>query len=166
MTRLSFGELSALARSAGWVGADATVAAAVAMAESRGDPTAVNTSSNCIGLWQVNANVHRQYDPTRLKEPAYNAAAAYAIWKGSGWGAWTTHTGGQYKQFLDGTDSGEVSATTAALPGLGTVDALAGLTDLKFWIRAVMVLTGIGLCGVGVTMLVSRAGAAAVRKVL
>lgn len=82
----------------------ANIAAAVAMAESSGNVGATNKNTNGSidrGLWQINS-VHSQFDAQRLlTDPNYNAAAAVAVWKSSGWGAWTTYTSGAYRKFLN-----------------------------------------------------------------
>ena len=80
----------------------ANIMAAIAMAESSGNPQAVDHDSNGstdYGLWQINS-VH-DYDPNKLlNSPLYNAQAAVAVYNSQGLGAWTTYTNGAYKQFL------------------------------------------------------------------
>lgn len=91
--RLSLAQLRQLAAQAGFP--DPVTAAAVAMAESGGDPSAQNLSprERSYGLWQVNVLAHSQYDPTSLRDPMYNARAAFAISSGgTDWSHWTAYT--------------------------------------------------------------------------
>lgn len=101
---LSFDELVALARGAGWTPQDALLAARIAWAESRGNPRAVRDippaqakvlkqlPERSIGLWQVNVldqqgNLRRG-DEGQLYDPAYNAAEAYKLWRAAGFRPW------------------------------------------------------------------------------
>lgn len=66
-------------------------AAAVALAESGGNPDAAHTNSNGTidrGLWQINS-VHG--DAMSTFDPQANAHAAYTLWKsGHSWRPWAT----------------------------------------------------------------------------
>lgn len=93
-------QLAELALAAGF-NEQSVVAAAVATAESSGNPTAVRQDSNGthdVGLWQVNS-VHG-YSDSDMEVPSKNVAAAYEVYKSSGWGAWTTYSSGAYKKYL------------------------------------------------------------------
>lgn len=93
-------QLAELAYGEGF-GDQSVVAAAVAMAESGGNPNAVNQDSDGshdVGLWQINS-VHG-YSDAQMKNPYYNVAAAKAVYDSSGWGAWTTHQSGAYKKYM------------------------------------------------------------------
>ena len=70
------------------------IAIAVALAESGGRVTAHNPSG-ASGLWQLMPfNQHgNPYNPQQ------NAKDAVKVFKGSGWGAWTTYTSGAYKKY-------------------------------------------------------------------
>ncbi len=75
------------------------------MAESRCNPNAVGVNtdgSTDKGLLQVNS-VHVRSgligDEQRL-DPAANVAAAYKIYRGSGWRAWSTFNNGSYARYL------------------------------------------------------------------
>jgi hypothetical protein len=109
---LSFDDLRELARRVGFTGSAVDVAAAIAMAESGGDPHAQgdphgpsgalpNGISSSFGLWQVHAPAHPVYLPARLLEPEYNARAAYEISAGGvSWLPWSTYNSGAYRQYL------------------------------------------------------------------
>ena len=124
------GQTSSLAQlwiQAGGSPALANTMAAIAMAESSGNPNATNNNSNGTvdrGLWQINS-VHSQFDPNRLlTDPLYNAQAAVAIEKSSGLGAWTTYTSGAYKQFLNKPDL--VQGYGGTRPGGGDAGPVSG----------------------------------------
>lgn len=113
MARLSPAQIAEYAHDAGFRGQDLTVAVAVAMAESAGDPRAHNPvpPDNSYGLWQI--NMIGSLGPARrdefdldsnreLFDPAENAKAAWAIsGHGDSFRPWTTYTSGAYKQYLD-----------------------------------------------------------------
>lgn len=138
MANLTFDQLHDLAERSGFSGSDANIAAAVAMAESGGNPTAHNTTppDDSYGLWQI--NMYKDLGPGRRKQfgissnsqlfdPATNAKAAKSIFDQSGWKAWTTYTSGKYKTFVpagapdDGTDASESTGTgiTGAVNAIG-----------------------------------------------
>jgi lysophospholipase L1-like esterase len=89
----------------------ANIAAAVALAESGGDPhnrgPETGTNSNGTvdwGLWQINT-VHTQYYPNgseqNMLNPDKNCDAAIAISNnGSDWTPWTTYNNDKYKEYL------------------------------------------------------------------
>ena len=126
---MTLAELRALALGAGFV--NPSLAAAVAMAESGGDPhaqgdprgaflAAPNGASTSFGLWQIHVPAHPQYDAQSLLDPLYNAAAALSISSGGrSWSAWSTYTDGSYAQYMPGA----ASATQAAI---GLFAAAAG----------------------------------------
>lgn len=101
--KLTLAELRALAVQVGFP--DPDVAAAVAMAESGGNPLAVRLSNveASYGLWQVNVRAHSSYNAAELGDPLYNAQAALAIRNAAGgWSPWTTYTTGAYRKYMPG----------------------------------------------------------------
>jgi hypothetical protein len=93
-------ELQQLAASVGFP--DEALAAAVAMAESGGNPEAFGDPQfgGSVGLWQINLPAHPNYDPSSLTDPTYNAHAAFDISSGgTNWNPWTTYRTGAYLQF-------------------------------------------------------------------
>jgi hypothetical protein len=117
----SYGQLETLWTQAGGPKAVAPLMAAIALAESGGNPGALNQSDNggtqtSVGLWQVSTGTH-QY-PSAWTTPAGNAAEAVAKYKSQGLGAWGTYSSGAYRQYYKG------STPAAALPqGGGTQQA-------------------------------------------
>lgn len=113
MSRLSPEQIARHAHDAGFRGEDLTIAVAVALAESGGDPRAHNDvpPDNSYGLWQI--NMLGALGPARRREfglesnrelfdPAENAKAANRIsGDGRSWTPWSTYTNGAYRQYLD-----------------------------------------------------------------
>lgn len=115
MARLSQAQIEMYARSAGMP--DPVTMAAIAMAETGGNPRAHNAvpPDNSYGLWQI--NMIGAMGPTRRKQfgisrneelydPATNARAAARILSGQGVQAWSTYTSGAYKKFMPGGAAG------------------------------------------------------------
>jgi hypothetical protein len=115
--KMSLTELRALATQAGFTGSDIKIAAAVAMAESKGDPVVIGDQllvdhkwGPSIGLFQIRSLKHPgQFSPpdtlrveAKLKDPLYNAKTAKAIKDAHNWNQWSTFTSGAYKQYMDG----------------------------------------------------------------
>lgn len=120
MANLSQAQIEMYAQSAGM--ANPQVMAAIAMAESGGNPNAHNVipPDDSYGLWQI--NMIGSMGPTRRKEygitsndalfnPAVNAKAAAKILSGQGPSAWSTYTSGAYKKYLKGGSGGTTNAT-------------------------------------------------------
>lgn len=102
MTNLGIGQLGALALVAGFPVSLVPTMAAIAMAESSGDPKAQNPSG-AVGLWQIlpsaNQDIISKYgDP---KDPLSNAKMAKAVYDRQGLTAWSTYTSGAYRQYLN-----------------------------------------------------------------
>jgi len=118
-TVFTFAELRGLFVSAGGPQEWADTMAAIAIAESGGcrfalaGPTDIRpvkscayrhtTSENSIGLWQINAMAHPQYDTQALFNATYNAGAAVAVLGHGSPTPWSTYTNGAYKSYLPGT---------------------------------------------------------------
>lgn len=105
MANLSPAQIAAAAINAGFSGVNLYTAIAIALAESGGDPNAVNPGTasvpeNSQGLWQINLNAHPQYSSPGILDPLTNASAAYSISGGSNFNAWSTFTDGKYLSYL------------------------------------------------------------------
>lgn len=87
----------------GWSPADIPTAAAITFPESNGDPSVIQKGQPAAltgwGLWQITPG-----DPSLL-DPVANARAAQAKYLSQGWGAWTTYTGGQFRQYLPAVEA-------------------------------------------------------------
>lgn len=121
-------QLLQLAQNAGFKGQDANTMAAIAMAESSGNPGAHNrnarTRDDSYGLTQI--NMDGSMGPARLKQfglqrpdqlldPQTNFKAAKQVKDSSGFGAWSTYGSGGYKQFLP-----QVQKAASGLPSTPT----------------------------------------------
>lgn len=109
-------QLIELARNAGFSENQIPTAVAVALAESGGDPRAHRKPSvpphrdDSYGLWQI--NMLGGMGPERRKKfgltsnedlfnPVVNAKVAYLMSGGSNFSAWSTYSGGKYKNYLN-----------------------------------------------------------------
>jgi hypothetical protein len=127
-SKQSFSDLQTLASNAGFSGDDANTAAAIALAESGGNPSAIGdvdiTPGGSIGLWQINLKAHPEYNATQLKDPATNAAAAFSIYQAAGnaFTPWSTFNSGAYEAHLPAPtatpDDGTVAQVTPADSGV------------------------------------------------
>jgi hypothetical protein len=82
---------------------DPHLAAAVAMAESGGDPHAFARTSReqSVGLWQINMLSHPQWTRAQLEDPETNARAALHILTAvKSWKPWGAYTDGRYRRYL------------------------------------------------------------------
>jgi hypothetical protein len=83
--------------------ADPDTAAAIAMAESGGNPAArgdLNLGVS-IGLWQVNLRWHPECRDMDLTDPDVNAQCALSISRGgTHWTAWSTYNRGLHLPYL------------------------------------------------------------------
>jgi len=133
----SYGQLETLWTQAGGPKALAPLMAAIALAESSGNPDALNTTDNggtqtSVGLWQVSNGTHNY--PASWTTPAGNAAEAVAKYKSQGLDAWGTYTSGAYQQYYRGSTpasslpqggggSGGTATTQAELDSFSPGDA-------------------------------------------
>jgi hypothetical protein len=107
MATLSYSQLEGVWTQAGGDPSLAPLMAAIAEAESSGDPTATNPTDNngtqtSWGLWQISNGDHSEPDPN-WADPLTNARLALAKYRSpQGLGAWGTYTSGAYRNFLQG----------------------------------------------------------------
>lgn len=114
----SFAQLEGLWIQAGGSRALAPVMAAIALAESRGNPDATGKAAGEKGLWQINPKV---WGSLATYDPLGNARAAVHVEASQGLSAWTTYTSGAYRKYLGSaapqnapTGTGQASGTTTA----------------------------------------------------
>lgn len=159
MANYTIAQLVALAQSTGF--ADPATAAAIAMAESGGNPDAVgdlaiSPPDGSVGLWQINVAAHPQYSAASLHDPQTNANAALAISSGgSNFQPWSTFNSGAYQQFLPAAQAVGGATPMPLLLRLGVIlaagagaawliehgaleDAVAGLKGLGRRLRALV----------------------------
>jgi hypothetical protein len=122
-----------LAANAGFTGADIYTAAAIAMAESGGNPRAYNRETlakggtpigkGSFGLWQIYLRDHPEFAGWNLYDPQTNANAAFRVYQQQGWRAWTTYKTGAFRAYLSQPAPAGQSDSTPPL----TIDASTGL---------------------------------------
>ena len=145
---MNLAELRQLAAQVGFPDASLDVAAAVAMAESGGNPAAVGDQGNSLGLWQVNVPSHPQYKGTDLLMPEQNARAALTISKGgTDWSPWSTFTTKDptksYKRFLPAGPPSPAMPVGPDTPAvIVTADAMSAAEQLLLLVGVVKLLGG------------------------
>lgn len=107
---------------AGFRGQALQTATAIALAESSGNPQAVNASDpngGSYGLWQING-VHAPGGTAtpawerQMFNPANNAAEAFAVSsQGTNFQPWSTYTSGAYRQYLPVASDAANQVTTS-----------------------------------------------------
>ncbi|MBG0819134.1 transglycosylase SLT domain-containing protein [Planomonospora sp. ID82291] len=94
-------QIAGYAWAAGFRGAALRTATAVALAESSGRTEVISSTGCCVGLWQINTRVHRQYTTAAMKDPAANARAAWAIsGQGRNWQPWDVYKSKAYLMYV------------------------------------------------------------------
>ena len=126
----TYAQLEGLWISNGGSAALAPIMAAIALAESSGNPTATNATDNggtqtSWGLWQISDGTHNQ-PVANILDPNVNAAQAVKKVKSQGLSAWGTYTSGKYKQFM----SGAAPVTTGLPSGSSSVQDASAVSDL------------------------------------
>lgn len=97
---------------------DANLMAAIALAESGGNPSADNGIAR--GLWQIISGTWSAYGQggwDNAFDPRKNATAAHRILAGGGLSQWDTYTSGAYRQFMQ---EGGLVDDGSGLYGFGT----------------------------------------------
>jgi len=121
MSTYTYAQLEELWENAGGSAALAPVMAAIAMAESSGNPNAYN-SSGASGLWQILGAVNPA-DQSQLFNPIVNAREAVLKYQTQGLDAWVTYTNGAYKEFLQGNVPAASSLPSGSSSGVSTTSA-------------------------------------------
>ena len=162
-TVYTFNQLESLAVQAGFPQSLAPTMAAIALAESGGNPLATNpndTNGNggtqtSWGLWQISNGTHQMPEPNIL-DPNVNAKAAFAKYQAHGLSPWGTYDSGAYKKFLNGnavvtsgTDAGENTPSDSTATGCAAKGNIFGIWVLSFSYCDAKAWTGGLLIGVG-----------------
>lgn len=127
---LSPAQIQAYAAVAGFSGADLATAVAVALAESSGDPSAINPEGS-YGLWQIYLPMHPEFAGQNLLDPQTNANAAFSVYsKAHGsFQPWTTFGSGAYQKYLSAVPSYDASLTLpTAMPNPGYAPSTSVMT--------------------------------------
>lgn len=148
---LGFTDLESLWLVAGGRPGTQATAAAVALAESGGNPAAIlntaypklpgyhppatgNLPEYSVGLWQINVVAHPSYSVASLLTPTGNANAAVSVSNlGLDFRPWSTYTSGAYKTYLAGVPAPtpQPGAGAVAPSGPETARAFRGWNDLQ-----------------------------------
>jgi len=108
VTTYTYAQLEQLWINNGGARSLAPVAAAIAEAESGGNPAANNYTDNngtqtSWGLWQISDGTHNM-PVANINDPNVNAREAVAKYEAAGgWSPWGTYDSGAYKAFLSGS---------------------------------------------------------------
>lgn len=142
----SYAQLEAIAKEGGFPDNMLGLMAAIAIAESGGNPNALNPSDNggrqsSFGLWQISTGTHNPPDPN-WADPVVNARLAFGKYQSQGLGAWGTYTSGAYKSYMQGQVPPDVNIGPPAgggsgggAPGAGGTSS-ASLTDPSTWFNS------------------------------
>lgn len=128
MTTLSYAQLEGVWIAAGGNASMAPLMAAIAEAESSGDPTSQNDQDNngtqsSYGLWQISTGTHTPPSPN-WADPVTNAKLAIQKLNTQGLSAWGTYTSGAYKAFLsNGTTPSSDFQSSSATTGTSATAA-------------------------------------------
>jgi len=111
----------------------AVLMAAIALAESSGNPAAVNPDDNngtqsSYGLWQISTGTHAPPSPN-WSDPITNAHLAIGKLNSQGLGAWGTYTSGAYRKYLSGSGVSPGTLPTTAGAAGGTETASLDITN-------------------------------------
>lgn len=115
--KLSRAEIANAMRKAGWPESAIPIGVAVALAESGGNPRAVNRAnrngSADYGLFQINS-IHKSILASGDRyDPVDNARMALRVYKdaGSKWTPWSVYKSGSYRKFYTGKADGNPNTT-------------------------------------------------------
>lgn len=133
MAKLTYSQLEGVWIQNGGSTSLAPVMAAIALAESGGNPSARNDKDNggtqsSFGLWQISTGTHTP-PASNWSDPNENARLAVGKYKSQGLKAWGTYTSGAYTRFLANGVPPSSITTGSVLSSGGTVSTVAATTD-------------------------------------
>lgn len=156
---MSYADLEGLWIQAGGSAASAPLAAAIAMAESGGNPSSLNNNASTgdlsYGLWQINMigslgpSREQQFgisSYSQLLDPLTNAKAAVKVSNGgTNFLPWSTYKNGAYQRFLNGSvppnmgAGGSGSTAGGGAPATTISDPITGaVTGVEHWAEGLM----------------------------
>lgn len=172
-TKLSASDIANAMRKAGWPETAIPVGVAVALAESGGNPTAVNRNNNGstdYGLFQINTVHGSLLQQGDWSNPVDNSRMALTVWKnaGSKWTPWVAYNSGSYKKFTQavtpGTEIGPDGTvwTPVPTPGLTASDPLGlgavwnAFVSPELWRKVMIFLLAVFLIIAGTIVILRR----------
>lgn len=179
MTRLSRAEIANAMRKAGWPESAIPMGVAIALAESGGNPNAVNRAnrngSTDYGLFQINTVHGSLLASGSWNNPVDNARMALKVYQdaGSKWTPWSVYNHGTYRRYYQTSNLGDLSITPDPPPGdfgsgvakgigdtlgggagaAGSLFSLGFLGSNAFWKRFGIGLLGVLLIIIGVVII-------------
>jgi hypothetical protein len=180
-SKLTYAQLESVWISGGGAASLAPLMAAIAEAESSGNPYALNATDNngtqsSYGLWQISTGTHTA-PATNWYDPTVNAQLAVEKLKTQGLGAWGTYTSGAYKQYMQSSTTpdnswtqglngsngitGPPGTTTGSSTCIMNIDygvgstCLMSNTEARALIGGLMLVTGVSLFTAGVVVIIS-----------
>lgn len=150
---------------------DLTIAVAVALAESGGDPSATHKNSDKygstdLGEWQINNYWHRDLlAKYNWSDPAANAQMMWIIkTQRGGWSQWSTFNSGAFFKYMPRAITAAAAIMSGQVPTMpGATDTTAGdmgtgssgfsITNPHTWLRVAMIGAGAVLMLVALAML-------------
>lgn len=127
--------------------------AAIALAESSGNPDAKNKVSTATGLWQIMWSVWKNdpdmkaigvTDRNSLTDPGRNAKAMAIVLRKQGYDAWEVYNTGAYKKFIPGADF-SIPEGSLAGQAIDRFSPVAWLNPVMEWTKQALGQVGIGL---------------------
>lgn len=133
MAKLTPQQIAGYAKGAGFPADQIATAVAVALAESGGDPAAVNSANRNgsvdYGLWQINTVHGGLLQQGNKFDPAANAKMALSVYRGAGskWTPWSVYNSRRYLTYMP---QGTLAAAAPTSPAGATAQggAQAGPT--------------------------------------
>ena len=148
---LSDAQIAALITGAGWTGEDRYTAFGIVIAESGGNPSAVNPSnsngSRDDGLWQINS-IHKDLLKTgNVYDPTDNTRMARRIYTDAGnkWTPWSTYNNQRYRVYRARAVAAFAAAPEAAPSVTPVGNATPSeniITDSATWTRVALFVAG------------------------
>ena len=174
---LSVAQIASTMRAAGWPEDAIPTGIAIVLAESGGNPRAVNTANRNgsvdYGLFQINT-VHGSLLSQGDKfNPVDNARMALKVYKqaGNSWKPWSTFNSGKYKDFnsavagfgflpidaaVDFARGAIGAAQTVKQATTGVQQVMEVVTSPVLWMRVLLVILAIFLIIVGTVVLLRK----------
>jgi hypothetical protein len=142
-------QIAAYAANAGFSGSALSIATAIALAESSGNPLVVGDSNitpgGSVGLWQINLAAHPEYSAADLLDPQANANAAFQVYQNAGnqFTPWTTFKTGQYSPYLPSVALPAPSSFVSTLDPAAIDGSVTGLSSTVLIAAAVVGVLGL-----------------------
>lgn len=155
----TYTQLVAIAQQNGFTGLSANIIAAIALAESSGDPQAsfVNADgSTDRGILQINSFSHAEVPDSCAYDVSCSLQQAYRISNyGNTFTQWVTFNTGAYQQYMNGNKGTSSEAANSSTSTLGLYQDIGGLSQwLANPIRIVKLVVGVGLILFAIVILV------------